>query len=357
MRCRKCGISLPEESKFCLSCGAKQTPGARRPMKRPNGTGTVYKLQGRRKRPWVAAKNKVVIGYFETRTAALEALNRLAGRTVEEAYNMTFAQVFAAWKAEHYREISQSAKETYDHAFDLFRSLHGKKFRTLRTADFQAVVDQHFHKSYSMVSKLKQLLTQMSKWAMREEVTTTNLAAFVRLPENVKKEKEIFTQADIDKLSQDGSEAARIVLMLIHTGMRIGELFSLPLADWHETYLIGGEKTEAGRNRVIPICPEGRQHFAYFAAQATGTLLLSGYTGQHLLDNFRSRDYYPLLDRLGIPRRTPHATRHTYASRARQSGMKPEILQKILGHADYNTTANIYVHTDIETLVKAVESA
>lgn len=65
--------------------------------------------------------------------------------------------------------------------------------------------------------------------------------------------------------------------------------------------------------------------------------------------------YYPLLDKLGIERKTPHATRHTYASRARRAGMPPEILQKILGHADYSTTANIYVHTNAEELVRAVE--
>ena len=35
--------------------------------------------------------------------------------------------------------------------------------------------------------------------------------------------------------------------------------------------------------------------------------------------------------------------------------MAPEILQKILGHADYSTTANIYVHTDIEELVTSAE--
>ena len=61
------------------------------------------------------------------------------------------------------------------------------------------------------------------------------------------------------------------------------------------------------------------------------------------------------LDKLGIERKTPHATRHTYASEARKNGMAPEILQKILGHADYSTTANIYVHTDIEELLAAVE--
>ena len=143
--------------------------------------------------------------------------------------------------------------------------------------------------------------------------------------------------------------------MLIYTGMRIGELFTLPLEDYHETYVVGGEKTEAGRNRVIPIRPEGRGYFQYFAKRASGPLLLSGYTGDRIASNFRRRNYYPLLDRLGIERKTPHAPWHTYASRARKAGMPPEILQKILGHADYNTTANIYVHTDIDELIKSVE--
>jgi integrase len=168
--------------------------------------------------------------------------------------------------------------------------------------------------------------------------------------------REIFSDSDVEKLEADGSEAAKIILMLIYTGMRIGELFSLPLQDYHKTYVVGGEKTEAGRNRVIPIRPEGRRYFQYFAQQAEGPLLLSGYTGQRVPNNFRKRDYYPLLDKLGITRKTPHATRHTYASRARRAGMPPEILQKILGHADYSTTANIYVHMDVEELIRSVEN-
>lgn len=357
MDCRKCKAEIPDDSKYCLHCGAKQVQEKRKALKRANGTGTVYKLQGRRRRPWVASKNKTIVGYYETKTAALEALNRLTGRSLDERYNMAFADVFEAWKLEHYKELTKSGQTQYDISFQIFSPLHKKKFRELRTADFQAVIDPHMKKTHSTVSKYKQLITQMSKWAIREELITTNFAAFVKLPENVKKEKEIFSDTDIEKLEADGSEAAKIILMLIYTGMRIGELFSLPLEDYHETYVVGGEKTDAGRNRVIPIRPEGRGYFSYFATQATGTLLLSGFTGDKVVANFRRRNYYPLLDKLGIDRKSPHATRHTYASRARKAGMPPEILQKILGHADYNTTANIYVHTDLDELIRAVESS
>lgn len=356
MKCRKCKADMPDDGKFCPYCGTRQDREQRKALKRANGTGTVYKLQGRRRRPWVASKNKTIIGYYETKTAALEALNRLSGRSLDERYNMTFAEVFDAWKEEHYKEITDAGRATYNRAFDVFATLHQKKFRELRTADFQAVINPHMKKAHSTVSKYKQLITQMSAWAIREELITTNFASFVKLPENVKKEKEIFSDADINKLESDGSETAKIILMLIYTGMRIGELFSLPIKDYHETYVVGGEKTEAGRNRVIPIRPEGRRYFSYFSAQADGPLLLSGYTGQRVSNNFRKRDYYPLLDKLGIERKTPHATRHTYASRARRAGMPPEILQKILGHTNYSTTANIYVHTDIEELIKAAEN-
>ena len=356
MQCRKCKAEMPDDGKFCPYCGTRQDRESRKALKRANGTGTVYKLQGRRRRPWLASKNKTIIGYYETKTAALEALNRLSGRSLDERYNMTFAEVFDAWKAEHYKTITIQAQKSYDKGFDLFKSLHAKKFRDLRTSDFQIVIDEHKSKPEA-AKKYKQLIGQMSTWAMREELITTNFAKFVQLPSSTKKEKEIFTEEEIQRIEEDGSETARIILMLLATGMRIGELFSLPLKDYHETYVIGGSKTEAGRNRVIPIRPEGRIHFAYFAKKSAGMdFLIGGYEGNKDRNNFRNREYNPLLERLGINKeKTPHSTRHTYASRAVKEGMEPEILQKILGHADFSTTANVYTHVDIATLVKSVE--
>lgn len=356
MNCIKCKYPLPDGAKYCPMCGKKQEPEKRKALKRPNGAGTVYKLQGRRSRPWVARKNRVIIGYFAKKTDALEALEKNYGKDLKEQYNWTFTEVFEGWKAEHYKQIGCKGIESYNRAYDVFYPLHNQKFRDLRTKDFQEVLDEHMSKSHSTVSKYKQLITQMSQWAIREEICTTNFATFVTLPERTKTEKEIFTDAEIALLEKDGSETARIILMLLATGMRIGELFSLPLEDYHETYVVGGSKTDAGRNRVIPIRLEGRKHFAYFADQATGPLLLSGYVGDKLPENFRKRNYFPLLEKLGIPRKKPHSTRHTYATRAVKEGMAPEILQKILGHSKYETTVDVYTHLDIDTLIAAVEN-
>ena len=356
MECIKCKKEIPSGSVFCCWCGKKQEATPKKALKRANGTGTVYKLQGRRTRPWVAAKGKTIIGYFDKKTAALEALARLQGRSIDEIYNWTFKEVYEAWKDEHFRDIGAKGTESYERAYDIFEPLHERKFRELRTADYQAVIDQYSAKSYSTLSKFKQLVTQMSQWGIRQELITTNFASFIKLPENVKKEKEIFSADEIKKIEKDGSQEARLVLMMIYTGMRIGELFGLRTENVHETYVIGGEKTKAGRNRIIPIRSEGRKYFAEFKERAKGELLISGYDGQKVAANFRNRDYYPLLERLGIPKKTPHATRHTFASWAVANNIKPELLQKMLGHADYSTTANIYEHFDIDQLVEAIDA-
>lgn len=355
MECIKCKKEIPAGSVFCCWCGKKQEAAPKKALKRANGTGTVYKLQGRRTRPWVAAKGKTIIGYFGKKTAALEALARLQGRSVDEVYNWTFTEVYEAWKDEHFREIGVKGTESYERAYDVFEPLHNRKFRELRTADYQAIMDKYRDKSHSLLSKFKQLATQMSQWGIRQELITTNFASFIKLPENVKKEKDIFSKEDIQKLEADGSQAAKLTLMMIYTGMRIGELFGLRTENVHETYVIGGEKTEAGRNRIIPIRSEGRKYFAEFKQHAKGDLLISGYSGQKVIANFRNRDFYPLLERLGISKKTPHATRHTFASWAVANNIKPELLQKMLGHADYSTTANIYEHFDIDQLVNAID--
>lgn len=356
MECIKCKKEIPDGSAFCCWCGKQQQTPQRKALKRANGTGTVYKLQGRRTRPWVAAKGKTIIGYYDKKTAALDALARLQGRSIDEIYNWTFKQVYEAWKDEHFRDIGAKGIESYERAYDVFEPLHDRKFRELRTADYQIVIDKYSDKSHSLLSKFKQLATQMSQWGIRQELITTNFASFIKLPENVKKEKEIFSEEDIQKLEADGSQAAKLTLMMVYTGMRIGELFGLRTENVHETYVIGGEKTEAGRNRIIPIRSEGRKYFAEFRERAKGELLISGYAGQKVIANFRKRDYYPLLERLGISKKTPHATRHTFASWAVANNIKPELLQKMLGHADYSTTANIYEHFDIDQLVNAIDA-
>ena len=199
MLCIKCGASLPEGANFCHMCGKKQIPQKRKPLKRPNGSGTVYKLSGHRKRPWVATKNRVIIGYYEKKTDALQALERLSGVSLSDRFNMTFAEVYAQWSPEHFKTIGPKGVEAYENSFQIFSSLHDTKFRDLRTSNFQEIFFSHWKKSHATLSKYKQLLTQMYSFAIREEIATTNFAKFISLPDQVKKEKEIFSQADIEK--------------------------------------------------------------------------------------------------------------------------------------------------------------
>lgn len=73
-------------------------------------------------------------------------------------------------------------------------------------------------------------------------------------------------------------------------------------------------------------------------------------------DNFRRRCYYPSLDAIGVRYLTPHATRHTFATRLSAAGARTEDIQALAGHEDYEMTANTYIHQDITTLRRAIDT-
>lgn len=50
---------------------------------------------------------------------------------------------------------------------------------------------------------------------------------------------------------------------------------------------------------------------------------------------------------------TPHYFRHNYVTMLYESGIDPLVAMRIVGHADYQTTANIYTHLHDETLRRA----
>lgn len=65
---------------------------------------------------------------------------------------------------------------------------------------------------------------------------------------------------------------------------------------------------------------------------------------------------YKLCDEAGIKRFCMHALRHTFATRAIESGMRPKDLQKILGHASIKTTMDKYVHVTKDAMLTSISS-
>ena len=77
-------------------------------------------------------------------------------------------------------------------------------------------------------------------------------------------------------------------------------------------------------------------------------------TGEPAKNSSYDTHLYKLCDEAGIKRFCMHALRHTYATRAIESGMQPKVLQKLLGHSSIKTTMDKYVHVTDDTMSRAV---
>lgn len=352
--CIKCKAELPEGAQFCPTCGKRQTPTTRKYRKRGNGTGGISKLSGNRSKPWMARRNGVCIGTYSTRAAAQKALERITDATITEKYNMTFKQVYEAWKAVHEREISTSQMNCYIMAYNNCQVLHEKQFRTLRKSDFQNEIIrlEQGGKSKSTCEKMKQLFSQLSKWALSEEITQVNHAQNIGTVAKQLSTKEIFLSSDIEAIKKSNRPGKDVVLILIACGCRPNELFNALLVNCHEDYFIGGSKTDAGTDRPIVISADGLEAYKTMRKKAVengGQKLIDGFDGNKNLHNFAKREYKSIMEEIGRPTLSMYSCRHTYITNAARSGVDQRALQQMVGHVDKETT-RIYTHLNIDDL-------
>lgn len=388
MNCKKCKKEIPDGAVFCPWCGRKQTVDSPARKKRANGTGTVYKLQGKRKKPWAGyvwnpqLQKQQFIGTFKTEAEAnIATAAAAATKGVSERYTYTLQELYDEWSDIHFRTLSASGEQGYKTAWKYLQPIANIKVRDLRTTHFQKCVDACAEKfSRSQCEKIRQLASQLCKKAMEYDLINKNYAQFIALPKAEKTNRQIFTDEELTLLwSHTENETVQIILTLVYTGFRPNELFSLEVSnvDLEKETVCSGSKTEAGMNRVIPILPTIRPFIEKWydkafevddngERQQIHRFLITNQNGGKMdLKNFRSRQFYPVLLELGIlelpkdvesfskeypPRLTPYCTRHTFASIAVKAGVKTEVLQELMGHEEYSTTADYYEHFNLAEL-------
>ena len=77
-------------------------------------------------------------------------------------------------------------------------------------------------------------------------------------------------------------------------------------------------------------------------------------TGMPAKNSSYDTHLYKICEKAGIQPFSMHTLRHTYATRAIESGMQPKVLQKLLGHASIKTTMDTYVHVTDDSMRQAI---
>lgn len=333
-------------------------------MKNPNGYGSVFKLGGNRRRPYCARvtvgwtdegkqqyKN---IGYYEERSDALIALAQYNNDPYDlDNNNITFAEIYEKWSEEKFPKISQSNIRGYRTSFNKCSRLHDMKFKSIRKTHMQRIINENEHLSFQVRSKIKTLFIQLYKFAIENDIVEKNYAQFVEAGEMTTKLKRMpFSDDEIQQL-WDNLDKPYVdsILIMVYTGMRVGELLQIKTADidLEKRIMIGGIKTKASKNRTIPIhekiVPLIDMAHEYLIASPTGKKMS--------YNNYIQRQFTPLMEFLKMTH-LPHDCRHTTATMLDNAKVDRILIKLILGHTSNDITERVYTHKTSEQLVEAI---
>lgn len=265
---------------------------------------------------------------------------------------ITLRQLFNEWLPIHSQSISRSAVNSYHIAFKHISNIADMSITDIHFQHLQNVIDSMHVKglSYSSCKKVRTLLNQLFNYAIIRDYPVTNYALHLNLgPNRPTIKRRVFTRQQINKLWAIDTSYSRMILILLYTGLRIGELLNLRRQDINRrsSYLIVRHaKTKAGEGRIIPIHHRISSLIEQLYNDIDGHLFAISYT------TFR-KHFHEIMKRLNC-KHTTHDTRHTFASLL-DAVAPPNALRSLLGHKQGDITTRVYTHKTIRELRKTVE--
>ena len=344
-------------------------------MKNPNGFGSVYKLSGKRRKPWAARittgyslnmEKKTAnprykfIGYYATRAEALRAL-ALYNNDEEALASITLRELYDEWSAEHYAKLKETRH--YEAAAAVLEPIWDKTLDQLTIRNFEdcfrsSKKNQPTLKNTKIILKLSYAFAYRKGYISEDKA---NLPSYIAIDFAADGKNEdihsAITKPEIDKLwAYSDDDQVRIILFLIYTGLRISELAQLTKDHVHlpEQYLEVIESKTSSGIRKVPIADK-----IMFIAESwmrSDRSLFAPIGAKHNdIERFRSRIIKPLTARICGKEHLPHDCRYACISRMTEEGVDDRYIKLIVGHKSQDVTNKIYAaKLDIKVLLDAV---
>lgn len=366
-------------------------------MRRANGTGNIYKMKGgKRRKPWRVRvtvgwelnpktgrckQNLKTLGYYASRAEAEAALVAYQECPYDlNTKDITFKELYEQWTEDYFKKLTSiSSERTITSAYRYCSGLYNMKMRDIRIYHLQECMDKGYiipdrgkekgQKRYASActkGRIKSMFNLMFDWAYAREIVDRNYARAFELDKETKikqvrekRKNTIFSNEEIDLLWKNVDRIAFVDMVLcgIYSGWRPQELAILKIKDidLELQVMYGGMKTDAGKDRCVPIHPliQPLIEKRYAEAKELGSNYLfndiNGQQGIYMTyDKYRGR-FNKVVERLQMDHH-PHETRHTFITKAKRVRMEEYILKRIVGHAINDNTEKTYTHREIEEL-------
>lgn len=338
-------------------------------MRNPNGYGSIKRLSGNRRRPYVfvvTEKGKSrAVEYFETHAEAMIYQADYAANHKKRPLSdrkMTFLELYYRWLPVHTdrTEPSQSALTGYRVALDHCRVIWDMPLQDIRYRHLQRIIDgmKKSGLSYASCKKVRSLITLMFRYGSQMEYCNHTFSGLIHLGKNKPvRPHSCFSRQKINQLWRIADYPnVDSILILLYTGLRIGELLSLRKSDINrrQRFLrVTKSKTKSGlrtipiHSRVWPLV-EARLSLPgeYLVSDASGSPYT--YTRYCVIWKSVMRDIHG-------EKHTPHDTRHTCATLLDDADVNEAAKKRILGHAGKDITEAVYTHKGMRQLRKAIE--
>ena len=396
MICTKCKATLDivPAPTFCPYCGKKLTATKKRRVKsRGNGTGSAYYDAAHHY--WIA---KVVTGYhpaadlnkpmisikktkggFKTREDALAYCPILKDGEKYKKPTITLKEVFDQWDPWYEPRVDKSTMAGYRAAFKYYGSLYNEPIINISAGDLQKCMDacpngKRTHQNMKVVAGL------VWKYARDKHIVSQVESENLYTGKGTSKKREALTDLDVQKIQNaiGAIRYAEYAFCMCYLGYRPGEMLELrkdQLIEHNGTlFLIEGKKTDAGRDRTVPV-HQKIEDIVRARLMIPGTdLVFPQYVFdrpnkkndqnpplvafKEMTDNYlRSMVFKPMMQQLGIAEgKVPYAARHTFSNKLKKAAGDAIDKAALMGHSSYTFTQTNYQSTDDDDRLAIVDS-